>query len=208
LTRVAASVGGAATVTLVAVLLSLPATAQANGDPASHYLIGESRFLPFNTEIDSDAVERLDGVLREADEVGFEIRTALIASPFDLGTAFSLYRKPQRYAEFLGLELSFMYPGRLLIVMPNGFGYAVNGEPDAQASSVLERMRPPGRNATREAEAATRAVVRLAAAAGHTVVVPEGGSETQDRILIAAAVLLGLALVAGLALYHRRAAPT
>jgi hypothetical protein len=206
--RDGASIRGAATVALVAVQLCLPAPAHANGDPASHYLIGESRFLPFNTEIDSDAVERLDGVLREADEAGFEIRTALIASPFDLGTAFSLYRKPQRYAEFLGIELSFVYPGRLLIVMPNGFGYAVNGEPDARASRVLERIPPPGRNATREAEAATRAVVRLAAAAGHTVVVPTGDSETRDRIIIAAAVLLGLALLGGLALYHRRAPAT
>jgi hypothetical protein len=203
LNRGAASIRGAATLVLLAVLLCLPAPAHANGDPASHYLIGESRFLPFNTEIDSDAVERLDGVLREADEAGFKIKTALIASPFDLGTAFSLYRKPQRYAEFLGVELSFVYPGRLLIVMPNGFGYAVNGEPDGRASRVLERIPAPGRNATKEAEAATRAVVRLAAAAGHKVVVPKGGSDTQDRILIAAAVLLGLALIAGLALYHR-----
>jgi hypothetical protein len=208
LKRSAASIRGAATLLLLAGLLCLPAPARANGDPASHYLVGESRFLPFNTEIDQDAVERLDGVLREADEAGFKIKTALIASPLDLGTAFSLYRKPQRYAEFLGIELSFAYPGRLLIVMPNGFGYAVNGEPDARASRVLERIPPPGRNATREAEAATRAVVRLAAAAGHTVVVPKGGSEAQDRIMIAAAVLLGLALVAGLALYHRRAAET
>jgi hypothetical protein len=92
--------------------------------------------------------------------------------------------------------------------MPNGFGYAVNGEPDARASRVLERIPPPGRNATREAEGAIRAVIRLAAAAGHEVVVPKGDSETQDRILIAAAVLLGLAVVAGLALYHRRASAT
>lgn len=203
-----ASTRGAATVVLLAVLLGVPGPAHANGDPASHYLLGESRFLPFDTEIDSEAVDRLDGVLREADKAGFTIKTALIASPNDLGTAFSLYRKPQRYAEFLGVEISFVYPGRLLIVMPNGFGYAVNGEPDARASSVLARFRPPGRNATREAEAAIRAVVRLAAAAGHTVVVPKGGSETRDRILIAAAVLLGLAVVAGLALYHRRAAAT
>lgn len=206
--RGAASTRGAATFVLVAVLLCLPAPAHANGDPASHYLIGESRFLPFNTEIDSDAVERLDGVLREADEAGFKIKAALIASPYDLGTAFSLFRKPQRYAEFLGVELSFVYPGRLLIVMPNGFGYAVNGEPDARASRVLERIPPPGRNATREAEGAIRAVIRLAAAAGHKVVVPKGASETQDRILVAAAVLLGLAVVAGLALYHRRAPAT
>jgi hypothetical protein len=208
LNRHAASIRGAATLVVLAALLCLPTAAHANGDPASHYLLGESRFLPFNTKIDSGAVERLDGVLREADKAGFTIKTALIASPYDLGTAFSLYRRPQRYAEFLGLEISFVYRGRLLIVMPNGFGYAVNGEPDARASRVLERIRPPGRNATREAEAAVRAVVRLAAAAGHKVVVPKGTSETRDRILIGAAVLLGLAVVGGLALYHRRAATT
>jgi hypothetical protein len=193
-----------AALVLFAVFLTLPPPAQANGDPASHVLIGESRFLPFGADTDSDAVERLDGVLREADKVGFEIKTALIASPNDLGTAFSLFLKPQRYAEFLGVELTFVYPGRLLIVMPNGFGYAVNGEPDMRASRVLERLRAPGRDATREAEAAVRAIVRLAAAAGHRVVVPKS-SAMQDRILIGAAVLLGLALLGGLALYHRRA---
>jgi hypothetical protein len=204
----AALVGGAATLVFVAVSLFVPTLAKANGDPASHVLIGESRFLPFDADTDSDAVERLDGVLREADEAGFKIKTALIASPNDLGTAFSLFRKPQRYAEFLGIELSFVYPGRLLIVMPNGFGYAVNGEPDARASRILQRISPPGPSANGEAEAAIRAVVRLAAAAGHRVVVPEAGSETQDRIMIGAAVVLGLALLAGLALYHRRAPAT
>jgi hypothetical protein len=193
-----------AALVLVAVLLTVPPSAQANGDPASHVLLGEDRFLPFDADTDSDAVKRLDGVLREADKVGFEIKAALIASPNDLGTAFSLFRQPQRYAEFLGVEISFVYPGRLLIVMPNGFGYAVDGEPDARASRVLARLRPPGGDAASEAEGAVRAVVRLAAAAGHRVVVPKS-SETQDRILIGAAVVFGLALLGGLALYHRKA---
>jgi len=183
--------------------LSFPAVAYAHGDPASDYLLGQSVFLPFNAKIDSGVVERLSAVIREADKAGFKIKVALIATPSDLGTAFSLYRKPQRYAEHLGLELSFVYRDRLLVVMPNGFGYAVNGEPAPHFSRALKSLPEPGRDATNEASAATTAVRRLAAAAGHRITLPGGGSETTDRITIAAATTAAIALIAGLILFRR-----
>jgi hypothetical protein len=190
---------------LVAVAaLSFPAAAYANGDPASDYLLGQSVFLPFNAKIDSGVVERLSAVIREADKAGFKIKVAVIGTPYDLGTAFSLYRKPQRYAEFLGFELSFVYRDGLLVVMPNGFGYSVSGKPDPRFGPVLKNLPEPGRDATKETKAATAAVRRLAAAAGHRIMLSkDGGSEARDRITIAAAATAAIALIAGLILFRR-----
>jgi hypothetical protein len=127
-------------------------------------------------------------------------------SPSDLGTAFSLFDKPQKYSEFLGLELSFVYRDRLLVVMPKGYGSSVNGDPDPKAAQVLKNLPPPGRNATKEVEAAIVAVQRLAAAEGHQLKVPQagGGSTARDRITIAAAAIAGAALVAAFVLYRRQ----
>jgi hypothetical protein len=196
---------GVAVLVAGAALLLLPATGRANGDPASDYLLFQSVFLPFNAKIDSDAKDRLSGIIREADKAGFRIKVALIATPYDLGTAFSLYRKPQRYAEFLGLELSFVYRDRLLVVMPNGFGYAVNGKPAPDFGRALKGLAGPGRDVTKQAQAATVAVRRLAAMGGHTIVQPKNGSsEARDRITIAAAVVAGVALIAGVLLFQRQ----
>jgi hypothetical protein len=199
------SARGAAALAALGLFLALPASARANGDPASDYLLVRDSFLPFTSGIDKGAVERLDETLKAADEAGYKIKAAMILSPSDLGTAFSLFRKPQRYAEFLGLELSFVYRGRLLVVMPNGYGYAVNGKADPKSSRVLERVPPPGPDATKEVEAATAAIRRLGAANGHRIEVSShGGSETRDRITIAAAATAGIAVIAGLALYRRQ----
>lgn len=188
---------------VAAVSLCLPAAAQANGDPASHILPAKRVFTPLGAAVDSGKLGHLDALVEEADEAGFPIRVALILEPTDLGTAFSLYNRPQRYAELLGFELSFIWKGRLLIVMPEGFGYVIDGKPDKSASTLLERLPPPGRDPTREAEAATRAIQRLSRAAGYTLVVPSG-SAARDRITIAAAVVLGVAFAGGLLLYRRQ----
>jgi hypothetical protein len=184
--------------------LSLPAMAHANGDPASDYLLGQKLFLPFSGKPDEGAVERLQKLLDAAAEDGYPIRAAIIRTPEDLGTARALMNKAQRYSEFLGLELSFVYRKPLLVVMPNGLGYAVNGDPDPKAAKVLARIPPPGNDVTKQVEAATVAVQKLAASQGHTLKVPEEGSETTDRIVIAAASVAGAALIAGFVLYRRR----
>lgn len=190
----------------VAAALFIPAAAQAHGDPASDYLLGQKLFLPFNGKIDGDAATRLEELLDAAAEEKFPIRVAVIGRPTDLGTAFSLFRKPQRYAEFLGLELSFVYPDGLLVVMPNGFGYAVNGDPEPKISRALKSVPPPGPNVTREVEAALVAVQRIAAAEGRKIE-PPSDSTARDRITIAAAATAGIALLAALLLYRRRRQP-
>jgi hypothetical protein len=153
-------------------------------------------------------VQRLDALLRESHKAGFPIRVAMILSPSDLGTAFSLFGKPQKYAAFLGLELSFVYRDRLLVVMPNGYGYTVHADPHPKGTAVLKTLPPAGRDATKEVKAAIVAVQRLAAADGHRLAVPKGGSSaSRDRITIAAAVTAGVALIAAFVLYRRRERP-
>jgi hypothetical protein len=192
----------------VTVCLCAPSVARANGDPASDYLLTQSVFLPFTTKIDRNEVNRLDALLREADQKHFRIRVAMILSPSDLGTAFSLFRKPEKYSQFLGLELSFVYRDRLLVVMPNGYGYSVNGDPDPKASAVLKKLPAPGRDATKEVQAAIVAVQRLAAAEGRRLTVPKvGGSTGRDRLTIAAAATAAIALIAAIVLYRRRQRP-
>src|SRR6266540_3072344 len=143
-TRLARRVGLLAAV----LLLCMPAAARANGDPASDHLLVQSIFLPFNAKVDPDVTARLSDVVRAANKTGFRIRVAVIGSRYDLGTAFSLYNKPERYSEFLGLELSVQYRDRLLVVMPGGCGASISGKPDARAIRALQAMPGPGTDVT------------------------------------------------------------
>ena len=147
-----------AVLVVVTACLCAPAAARANGDPASDYLLAQNVFLPFTTKIDNNEVQRLDALLRESQKAGFRIRVAVILSQSDLGTAFSLFGKAQKYSAFLGLELSFVYRDRLLVVMPNGYGYTLNADPDPKATAVLKKLPPPGRDATKEVEAAIKVI--------------------------------------------------
>ena len=107
---------------LAVACLCLPAAARADGDPASDYLLVQDVFYPFQVAIDPAAREGLDTTVKAAAASGFKIRVALIAHNYDLGSVPQLFEKPQPYAEFLGQELAFVYPGRLLVAMPNGYG--------------------------------------------------------------------------------------
>jgi hypothetical protein len=187
--------------------LSLPAVARADADPASDFLIARNVFLPYVADIDKDAVDRLESTVRDANERGFKIRVAVIAQPADLGGVFQLYMQPQKYAEFLGKELVFVYRGRLLIAMPNGFGYSRGGEPAPRPARALAGLPAPGNDPTKLVESASTAVRRLAAAAGYQLPPPKptgGGSETRDRIVIVVAVVISaLFLFGGIALVRR-----
>jgi hypothetical protein len=186
-------------------LLCTPAVVWANGDPASDYLLVQSVFLPFNAKVDPGATADLSDTIREADKAGFRIKVAVIGTRYDLGTAFSLYNKAQKYAEFLGLELSFQYRDHLLVVMPEGFGSSIDGRLDPRGVKVVKRLPAPGTDTTKQVEAATEAVRRLAAASGHVLAKGSsgGGSATRDRITIAAAVTALIALLAAIVLFRR-----
>ena len=73
--------------------------------------------------------------------------------------------QPARYARFLGLELSLAYKQRLLVVMPNGFGFNWPGHSTAAAYRLLGEH-PDRARRRRLAHAAESAVRKLAAAGG------------------------------------------
>lgn len=187
-------------------VLCTPAAARANGDPASDYLLIQSIFLPFNAKVDAALTEKLSKTIAAADRADFRIKVAVIGTRYDLGTAFSLYNKAQRYSEFLGLELSFQYRDRLVVVMPNGYGYSINGKASPTGMKVVRKLPPPGTDATKQVEGATEAVRRLAAASGITLSTA-GDSQSRDRLVIAAGSVALIALLAAIVFYRRDRTP-
>src|SRR3954469_19353278 len=188
-----------------AVLLAAPEVGRAKGDPASDYLLVQNIFLPFNAKVDPAASKKLADTIRAADKNDFKIKVAVIGSRYDLGTAFSLYNEAQRYAKFLGLELSFQYHDRLLVVMPKGYGYSRAGRNDPAGVRVVAKLPPPGKDATKQVEAATSAIRKLAPASGPPLPASGSGgdSKTRDRITIAAGTFLLAMLLAAIVFWRR-----
>jgi hypothetical protein len=150
---------------------SVPGSARADGDPASDVLVAQTLFLPFDAPIPARQQAQLAALMQAAAHRGYQLRVALIASPTDLGSVTELWRRPQSYAEFLGEELSLVYRGTLLVIMPNGFGlYRLNG-PLASARSAVAAVSAPGTDAGL-GPSALSAIRRLAAAAGHPLPLP------------------------------------
>jgi hypothetical protein len=98
-------------------------SARAEGDPASDYLLVQKVFLSYELASNPQQEHALTKLVAQVNKQGFTIRVAVIDSAYDLGSVTVLWRKPQTYARFLGAELSFVYKQRLLVVMPNGFGF-------------------------------------------------------------------------------------
>jgi hypothetical protein len=154
-----------ASTAMVALAVGLSAVpARADGDPASDVLATAHLFLPQDAGAPPQQAAQLGALLHEAERSGYAVRVALIASAGDLGSVTALWRQPQNYARFLGQELSLIYRGPLLVVMPDGVG--------------LYRARFAGALATGRnlVEAADAAVLRLAAAAGHSLTLPAAGA--------------------------------
>jgi hypothetical protein len=99
-----------------------------------------------------------------------------------MGSVTSLYRRPRTYARFLGLELGFVYKQRLLVVMPNGFGFNRPGHPTTKEYATLSKIRI-GPGATGLLTAAETGVQQLAAASGVTIkrTGGSGGHNTTSR---------------------------
>ena len=106
-----------------AAALAVPPPAAADGDPASDVLLTQWAFVPYGAPISAPVTQQLETVIARTRKAGYPIKVAIIGSPYDLGSVSSLYGKPREYAKFLGSELTFLYHGRLLIVMPQGYGY-------------------------------------------------------------------------------------
>ena len=185
---------------------SFAPAARADGDPASDVLATQSLFLPQDAGIPVGQQSQLTGLLQATARSGYSIRVAIIASKADLGSVTELWHQPQTYARFLGQELSLIYRGPLLVVMPGGYGFNRLEPPIPAGPSPLAGIRNPVGGAAL-GTAALNAIERLATSAGHSVPVPPatttvsaGGSSNAIPViaLIVGAVLIVVAWTASL----------
>ena len=131
-------------------------------------LLQQALFLPWDAGVSTAQQGQLTALLQAAAHSGYQLRVALIASQSDLGSVTELWRDPRGYAQFLGEELSLVYHGTLLVVMPNGLGlYRSSGSTVAEHAS-LASVEFPGSGA-RLGPNAIAAIQRLAAASGHSL---------------------------------------
>jgi hypothetical protein len=188
---------------ILVLMLAPAAPAHADGDPASDVLLGLNVFYPYSPPVSQALQNTLNGETAAASRAHFPIKVALIESPVDLGAIPALFDKPQQYADFLDLEISFEHKQPLLVVMPDGYG--VQGLSPATAAAMASVARPAGRQSDDLARAAITAVGALAAADGHPIEVSQSaptaasGHGSAPLALIAlgvAAVVLAGALIA------------
>jgi hypothetical protein len=145
---------------LLAGALALVSGASADGDPASDVLVAGSAFTPYPPP-SAAALKALGTAIHAVDLKGDRVKVAVIATSSDLGSVPSLYGHPQDYAKFLSLELSFIYKGPLLVVMPAGFGFVDGTRPIPGAAPVLARLSVNSPNGDDLTLAAARAVNEL-----------------------------------------------
>ena len=151
--------------------LAVPALARADGDPASDVLTSQVAFVPWDAHFSTAEAARLDAVIAAARRAGYPTRVAVIATVADLGSVTQLWRRPQLYAKFLGIELSLSLRGSVLVVMPDGDAVYDPGMPMAAAQAALTRSRATvGRRGF--GALAIAAVDALARADGHAPSLP------------------------------------
>ena len=201
-----------ALVVLLLALVFVP-LARADGDPASDYLLQQASFVPPDTAMSAYDTNELNALLRAAKAAGYTVRVALIASQYDMGSVTVLFKKPKLYAPFLSQELKFLYKGRVLVVMPNGYAIARNGKSDAAEQAVLDKLAPPSPFAGATLAAATAKAIRAVAAHAGVKVAAlpkvKGGSSSStnnDRVYIGVGALVLLLLAGGVTIRRRRQA--
>src|SRR5260221_5324214 len=158
----------AASVVFVAAALvacAVVPSARADGDPASDYLLTQQVFFPFDAKFPAEKQQQLTAVVTAANRAGYSIRVAVIWSSYDLGAITGLWRKPRTYARFLSAELEYVYKQRLLVVMPNGFGFNRPKHPAAAEYALLAKI-PVHPEAAGLLAAARAAAIRPAAPPG------------------------------------------
>jgi hypothetical protein len=155
----------------------VPGSARADGDPASDVLVAQTLFLPWDAGVSASQQTQLAALLREAEHHGYPLRVALIASSADLGSVTELWNQPQSYADFLGDELSLVYKGTLLVIMPDGFGLYRTGGSLGPEQAALASLRGTVAGASL-GTAALLAVQRVEAAAGHPLSIPRNVQPT------------------------------
>jgi len=202
--RTAASV--AFVVAMLAACALVP-PAHADGDPASDYLLTQQVFFPFDAKFPAEKQQQLTAIVTAANRAGYTIRVAVIWSSYDLGAITGLWRKPQTYARFLSAELEYVYKERLLVVMPNGFGFNRPKHSAAAEYALLAKI-PVRPGSVGLLEAAGTAVQRLAAASGVKVVpvavTSPAHRNSHDRAIIILGAIAAIAIATLLRLALRR----
>ncbi len=189
-----------------ALTFAMAPSARADGDPASDYLITQKVFFPYDLKVPPAQQQQLVALVDEANRAGFTLRVALISSSYDLGSITSLWQKPQTYARFLGAELKYVYKNRLLVVMPNGFGFNRPGRSAAPEYAVLAKI-PVKPGPSGLVDSSLAAVQALAKASGVTLsgtTSARPSSRNHDRLIIVIAALAALAVAVVLRLVLRR----
>src|SRR5436190_17935105 len=112
-----------AVATCLALVLGAGGVALADADPASDVILLQNVFLPQAPAPSAPVAQKLRSITDAANKAGYPLKVAVIGSPGDLGAIPSMFGRPQRYAGFLGQEISGA-SGRkqqpLLVVMPAG----------------------------------------------------------------------------------------
>jgi cytochrome oxidase Cu insertion factor (SCO1/SenC/PrrC family) len=197
----------------VALVVVSGGVARADGDPASDYLVANQVFLSSQSTGMSTAQRQLVAAVAAANRAGLAIRVAVIANDYDLGSVSELWHQPRTYARFLGVELSLAYRRqRLLVVMPNGFGFSWAGHATARSYRLIATVPLDTSAGAGLAAAAEVAVRRLARASG--VALPPsqpaaGGGAARPRsagtLTIIGAVAGGIAALFAFAVVVTRA---
>jgi hypothetical protein len=181
---------------MAALVLVVPASAAANGDPASDVLLQAKVYFP-TQRVSVQAATSLKAVVDSANAKGYAIRVALIKDESDLGTVPSLLNQAQKYSEFLGPEIRFAYKGDLLVVMPNGLGLTTTDATPPPAKAIEGMQVEAGGSPDGLALTAQEAVAKLAAVAGHPLEAKKSGGGGGGALagIIVAVALLGLGLI-------------
>jgi cytochrome oxidase Cu insertion factor (SCO1/SenC/PrrC family) len=200
--RMRAAVAGILAVTLA--VAGLAPVARGDGDPASDVLLTQPAFFAAQTYGDLPAQRELLSTLSAAKLEHFPIRVAIISSEYDLGSITALWHRPRVYSQFLGIELSETRNQRLLVVMPNGFGFDWPGHSDQAAYRLLAHI-AIGHGASGLASAARTAVLRLARADGIRLTPAAGPTASGSGVLTWILVAIALAVIAAsIAVWLRR----
>ena len=197
-----------------AAALVVPASAFADGDPASDVLLSDTIYFPY-TKPSDDVVAKLRAVVEASRRAGAPVRVAIISSRQDLGAVPDYFGRPGEYAKFLSGELSAFgqlagpQHGKangdpLLVVMPAGFG--TNGLPAATDREL--RSIDLGGDASPDglSSAAGYAVQEIAKRGGKPIkaqFTKPSSSSSSGSVLLPLLVGIGLALLAGVAIYAR-----
>jgi hypothetical protein len=161
-----------ALVAAVVLLLLAPPLARADGDPASDVLPEQPVFFGSALDLKSKPAAQLDALARDAARRGYPVNVAVISRLEDMGSATQYWNDMDNYAEFLAGEIGCCVKGRLLIVMPAGFGVINLGHSSVADRKVTAELPAPG-SVANLLPAAMDGVVKLAAASGVSLAVPD-----------------------------------